>query len=273
MPAILLTIILNKNILRWSVLTTVIAVVGLLIFKGPVYHLFDVSPHDNPVGEAMGIPMAIMANVLVTDQESMPEEPHAFMNSIADDSAWIEHYYLGEWDSCKWIFGGIDLLKDTPVQQLLRYTIIAIRANPDAAYQSLRANTMIVWSPIKTADYWVPEVYIEENTSGIESKPVKLFSMIESVLIRASLIFPFNIFCWNTGAQIIIIMTALLLARGKKYRDIAYLYAPLFIYDFGTMLLLSGPNQRYFYCNAVLFLPLSICALLERGDVICERQS
>lgn len=90
---------------------------------------------------------------------------------------------------------------------------------------------------------------------------------IVSTLIRTSRLAPINMLCWNTGAQIIIMMLVLIMVPNQSYNRAVFLYVPLLIYDFAVMLLLSGPNQRYFYCNAVLFLPIIFAVLYKRGKV------
>lgn len=265
-PALLLTLLRHRNMARRVLCAAVLAALCVGIVKVPVARLLDVRPHDDPIGEAVGIPMAIMANALVSEPDSLPDEVHDFLNEIASDAEWNEHYRLGEWDSCKWVFANAALCGQTPPATLLRYVLLTIESCPESAYESLRENTSIVWQPFVTRAYWVPEVYIEENEYGIEPRPVGFFRAIASCLTGASLLFPINVLCWNTGAQIALIMLAFLFARGKGYSANGYLYAPLFAYDFGTMLLLAGPNQRYFFCNAVLFLPLIAAVLLGRGD-------
>lgn len=273
LPALLLTLLCHRDAARKVLRAALLAALCVGIVKVPVARLLDVRPHDDPVGEAVGIPMAIMANALVSEPDALPGEVHEFLNEIASDAEWNEHYCLGEWDSCKWIFPNAALCGQKPPATLLRYTLLTIEACPESAYESFRENTSIVWQPLNTPAYWVPEVYIEENEYGIEPAPVGFFRGIASGLMRASLRFPLSILCWNTGTQIILVMLAFLLARDKRYNASCYLYAPLFAYDFGTMLLLAGPNQRYFFCNAVLFLPLIAAVLLERGDACQGRSS
>ena len=270
-PAIGLTLMLNRTISKRLLYTAVISGMCILLVKVPIASTLHIAPHEDPVGEAMGIPMAIMANALVTEPESIPDEVHDFLNCIADDESWIGQYCLGEWDSCKWVFPRAAIVKETQLSILLDYTLQTMVSCPDAAYASIRENTNIVWQPITMKDYWIPEVYIEDNEYGIAAKPMKLFSSITAVIARLSRIPLLSILCWNTGAQIIVILLAYLLAGKDKFNSAAFLYVPLLVYDMGTMMLLAGPNQRYFYCNAVLFLPIAVTAFIRRGGV-CQSE-
>lgn len=268
-PAIALALMLNRSAARRLIYTAVISALCILAVKVPIAAALRVAPHEDPVGEAMGIPMAIMANALVTNPDSIPDDVHDFLNCIADDASWKEQYCLGEWDSCKWAFPNAAIVKETKPSQLLGYTLKTIGACPEAAYASIRANTNIVWQPITMKDYWIPEVYIQDNEHGITMNPVKPFPSITSALIELSQLPLLSTICWNTGAQIIVILAAFLLTGRERYNSAAFLYVPLLVYDMGTMLLLAGPNQRYFYCNAVLFLPIAAAALIRRG-VVCQ---
>ena len=271
-PTLFLLMFLYRSTMRQVLYISILVALCITAVKVPISALLNVAPHDNPVGEAVGIPMAIMANALVSEPESIPEEVHDFLNDIADDADWNEYYCLGEWDSCKWIFSRATLIKEISPSTLFKYTLQTIESCPESAYDSFRANTQIVWQPVMSKRYWIPEVYIEENEYNIRQKPIGLFSNVAAILTQLSCFFPLNIFCWNTGFQIILIMLALLFARGRRYNTAAFLYLPLLVYDLGTMLLLAGPNQRYFYCNAVLFLPLTVSVQLERGNV-CRNDS
>ena len=272
MPMLLLVLLLKQQKIRYILTSAMLALVCIIIVKVPLSQYLNVTPHENPVGEAMGIPMAIMVNALVSEPDKLPVDVHNFLNDIADDVSWKNHYITGEWDSCKWEFGGASLLADVSPGKILEYTLLTIRSCPESAYHSIRENTRIVWEPLISYNYWVPKVYIEDNDYGIRPAPVKAFSLIAELLIRASFCFPIGMLCWNTGTHIIVIMIVFLLAKGRKINSCSYLYIPLLVYDFGTMLFLAGPNQRYFYCNTVLFLPIVICGLFERGAKVCLKK-
>lgn len=266
-PAILLMLLQNKSDMKKTILIILACAFCFIGIKGFLFRHLNVEPHENPVGETIGIPMAILANALVNDPENIPDKTYEFLNAIAPDEDWQEHYIIGEWDSCKWIMPGVENLECVPLGQILHYTFQTIIACPETSYESFKENTSIVWQPYQTPWYWIPDVYIEEDEYMIEPKPIPFFRDIASALIQLSQMFPANMFCWNTGMQILLIMLAFLIAPGKRYANAAFLYVPLLTYDFGTMLFLAGPNQRYFYCNAVLFLPIILTVLYKRGNV------
>lgn len=243
-----------------------LAVALVLVFavKGPVSQTLQVTPHSNSSGETVGIPMAILANALVNDSEYVPEDVHEFLNEIASDEEWEEHYLVGEWDSCKWVFGGTTVLQGVPLSDVLQYTAETVAACPWASYESVKLNTQIVWEPLLTNPDWVPEEYIAENDMGIVPHANAVFHSICEAAKRISLLPVISTTIWNTGFHLLAIMAVFVLGYRMMKPSYLLLFLPLMAYDFGTMLLLSGPNQRYFYCTAVLYIPI-ILALLAGG--------
>lgn len=267
-PMLFIMILSFPHARRWILGASAVVVVLAGLVKGPVSNTLQVEPHDNVVGEAVGIPMAIMANALVSDPAHIPDEVHEFLNEIATDEQWQDEYIPGEWDSCKWVFGDGSLFKNESPGRILSLTFKTVKACPSAAYESARLNTQIVWDFIHTEPSWVPEEYIAENDVGIVSSPVKLLHSIGEGMKTISVFPGLSALIWNTGFQIAAILIIYLLRMPKISPKKTVLFLPLLAYDFGTMLLLAGPNQRYFYCNAVLYIPIIIGLLVPSPDEV-----
>lgn len=245
----------------------------LLIFltEGPIYHLLGVAPHSNIVGEAAGIPMSVMTNALINDPENIPSDVVEFMHSIEpDDSIWRSNYTVGEWDSCKWTIGeGSDdgmLLSDVPLSKILILSAKTIIACPNTSYQSIRENTRIAWQIIGPCN-WLPYVFQEDNPYGITYNSVGILASLESKVFSLFSRGPLCIYHWNTGLQISVLLLLFLRCIKKGNARKGILVFPLLIYDIGTSLIIAGPNYRYFYLNAVLFLPIAFYMFCEiRSD-------
>ncbi len=235
---------------------------ALLIFfiEVPVYHIFNVAPHSNVVGESVGVPMAIMTNALVNDPDNIPDDVKDFLHSIEpNDSAWKNSYVVGEWDSCKWTIGknaadGM-LLSTTPFTKIIGLTAKTVIACPNTSYQSFRENTRIIWQAIGPCN-WLPFVFQEENSYQIIYTPVPLIESIEANLFSLFSTGPLSIYHWNTGLQASVLLLLFLRCVKQKFTAKGILIFPLLVYNIGTSFIIAGPNYRYFYCNAVLFLPL-----------------
>lgn len=230
----------------------------VVLIKGPIRTTLNVEAHENVLGETMGIPMGMMANALIDDEENLPQEVHAFLNTIATDEQWKENYVTGEWDSCKWNFGGIELLKNYTASEILKYTASTIRMCPQACYDAFRENTRIIWSLFSMSASWVPYVYVEVNEVGIDYSPINSFHEISSCLMMLSQ-HPFISFIfWNLNIYFIVMLFLWTMMKKNNQKTNLLLVFPLFTYIVGTMLLLSGPNQRYFYCGLVLMPPIIV---------------
>ena len=203
---VLVCIFINCRQQIKNVIAIVLAyILCLAIIQGPLYSYFDVEEHSNVTGESVGIPMAIMANIYISDTENTPDEVEKFLLSIAEKTVWEEKYILGEWDSCKWDFGGTELFKEMSLKQFGKLTFSSICASPDMAYQSVRENTRVVWQVLGNAE-WITWVYIEDNDYGIYATPNILCSDIVNHILDFSTTLLGSFLCWNIGVPNIILI-------------------------------------------------------------------
>lgn len=248
---------------RKHLVAVILATTGVVfLIEGPIYHALNVQPHANVTGESVGVPMAIMANALVEDPEHMPGDAMEFLHSIEpDDEVWKDTYVVGEWDSCKWVLGqgaseGM-LLADADILEIFRLAAKTAVVCPQATYESFHENTKIAWQIVGPCN-WLPYVFQEENPYGITYHSVTLLTKAEGAFFSFFSKGPFCIYHWNTGLIIAILM--LLALRSTKHNETskAILVIPLIVYNVGTSLIIAGPNYRYFYVNAVLFIPVAL---------------
>ncbi len=265
-PVILL-LLLSYKPLRCRILTVVLLTAALIsVIKGPASVMLNVEPHDNAKGEIIGIPMAIMGNALVNDPENLPDDVHRFLNRFASDTQWRECYITGEWDSCKWEFNTDEALQDTSLLKIFSYTWKTVVSCPQTSYDSFRLNTRIVWDFLFTHPYWIPEEYIAPNEFGIVSGGNGFLHSAFEHVKTISLCPVLNFLTWNTGFHTLAILLIYCISNKRMKLAHMLLILPLEVYNGGTMLLLAGPNQRYFYCNAVLFLPIALSLFCEGLD-------
>ena len=74
--------------------------------------------------------MAAMACAYVNNYDNTPEDVRLFLESIAErEQQWEDLYITGEWDSCKWDFGGTELFEKESlwkILQLFNMTVVAL---------------------------------------------------------------------------------------------------------------------------------------------------
>lgn len=274
-PVVIIGIIIYRKYYKYFISVIMISVLFLMIIEEVLFSTFKVEQHSNMVGEMVGVPMAIMANAYVNDYENTPNDVKEFLEEIAPYSEWQRLYVVGEWDSCKWEFGGIELLKDDSLLEVIRLTYKTVINCPQTSYESIRENTRMVWQIIGPS-YWSPWVYIEDNEYGIEEAKFKPFYNIEQSIEQSQNNILSSAIFWNIGFEIVIFMLLNWIAFVKrKYKSILFI-TPIIAYDLLTMCLLSGPSFRYFYFNSVLLFPvigivLGMCNCSKAENKISEK--
>ena len=238
----------------------------VVMIEGPVFRLLNIDQHSNIVGEAAGIPMEIMANSLVKDYENTPDEVKEFLLEIADYNEWVTHHIPGEWDSCKWEFGGISLLEDESLGHIINMAAKTGVSCPEASYEAVKESTRVVWQIVGHSD-WNTWVYIEENDYGIKSSPVLFCSKAVNGILSVSNTIPGALLTWNIGTCIALYLLINMIAVKTKRGEILCLTGPILVYDFLTTCLLCGPSHRYFYINTVLLIPFILVCLQRNREV------
>ena len=256
LPAYIFLFLLYRPYIRWIMISLICSILIVFLIKMPISQKLHVSPHDNPLGEAVGIPMGIMANAFVHEPDKLPDDVQSFMLSIATEEEWQKHYITGEWDSCKWVFGGIGLLQNESPAKILSLTYKTIITCPQYSYESFRMNTRIVWNPLITDNSWVPETFVSTNDYGISNHPIPFFANIARLIISFSLLPCISCLFWNTGFVLALLFLFICLYRRISDIRLVLLFLPFVCLWLGTMLLLSGPNYRYFYSSAIIGFPL-----------------
>lgn len=254
-PVVLLLLLYKK--MRQQVVSVLLLSISLFLFiVGPVFNACKVVRHENIIGEMVGVPMAIMANALLDDYQEAPHDVKAVLLKIAPLDDWKNNYHLGEWDSCKWEFGGTELLKREKVSTIMRLAIETIKQCPDSAYKSFRENTRVVWQMIGENE-WETEVYIEENDYGIilQNNSITL-QIVNGILHFCSGEHSVNV--WNNGIYLFLFIFGICVVyENNREKELMFL-VPSVIYFLATMLLLSGPSYRYFYFINIIFLPVTL---------------
>lgn len=264
---ILVLLFVYKRVLKKIFVILVLFALALVAIKGPFYMALNVSKHDNTLGEAAGIPMAILGNELVNSPNTIDDETHSFLNSIASDEEWKQNYYTGEWDSVKWNFGGTELLKDIDAKTLIKYTFKSILRAPKSAFSSFSCNTRVLTALVGRA-YWAEEPYMSDNEYGISFKGVPFLNTLMHLYVIFSA-YPFVstlFWCLSVFLLALLILTVRTIAR-REYKKLIFVL-PILLYDWGTGLLLSGPTYRYFFLNVPLVIAAALISLFVKKKEI-----
>lgn len=255
LPLLLCILIFYRQLLKTIIAIVLFFSLSIAAIQGPLFSAFSVEKHSNFTGESVGIPMSIMANNLLSDPSHTPDDVRVFLLSVVDETEWKNRYILGEWDSCKWDFGGTELFQEEDLGKIVKLGVSSLFAAPNAAFQSVRENTRIVWQVLGPAE-WITQVYVEDNDYGIQEKPSNLCAIITNSILGWSTTLLGTFLFWNIGVSNLALMLMLwLVVIRREYPKLLFV-TPAIAYNLLTMLLLCGPSHRYFYYNSVLILPI-----------------
>lgn len=244
---------------------TIITVALLLFVKGPTYNFFGVIQPDKRHSETMGVPMTIMANVAKEGSNNLSEETKTFIYQIATQEEYNEKYSTGNFNSIKWDVADTSIVDETNVLKILSMTAECIIKNPESSMKALFMLTDMVYSLDGEIKGEVTP-YISDNNFGIEYKGN---TEIATLLEDYSWIFnnsPLK-YLRYIGTTVIL-MLAFILGRCSFSRKAdlkkILLCIPILVYDFGTMLLLTGPDSRFFFVNFLVY-PLVLILMLDKS--------
>ena len=103
---------------------------------------------------------------------------------------------------------------------------------------------------------------IVHNKYGIEGRGVNLLQKIFVLYLRFTRWLCKHVF-WHIGV-LMLIMFILILAKVYDIKKL-FLVLALFSHNFGTMLLLSGDDFRFFYCTYLIMPLVCLVLLVKKG--------
>jgi hypothetical protein len=205
------------------------------------------NPHQR-FSESVGLPMCMMAHCFVTHPEkSSPELERLF--SGFGGRKFVEAKYVGSYNSFKFplIESGGDpgkIIHEFGHDEFVRLFFETVKTYPSSAAESVLHVTSQAWSPVPSGQ----EVYGYGDVGWYQ---------------RALSILPGGSLIRAPGFHMLCLVFAFCVAFGRIGRKAFVFAAPLFCYQFGTMLFLSGDDYRFFYIS-VLTAGVCCLALLRR---------
>ena len=257
-----------KELKYYGLLAGVFTLIFMGLVKGPMYRVLSVQPHSQVSAEMLGVPMTILANVLTNESEKLDPEALEFLYRIGDQELWEENYREGSWNSAKWMGEDIsnDVMEEEGAGNILRYTLHAVENAPYYAYRAVVKLTEVVWKPLGNHVAWGYAVYVEKgNIYGYETSgflPLqKLLNGVRNLSLNGSFLCTW---CWHTGFYVLMLLiVGVSCLRGGLGKIL--LWIPVMGYNFGTALLLCGPDFRFFSFNTVISFVL-VLAMFCRNE-------
>ena len=247
----------------------VIIIVGVILIvagiKGPLYSALDVRPAYQTQSELLGLPLSVIGNVVVNDPDSVDDEIKSFAYSIAPAEVLTEHFD-GGFNSIKFSSGSnIKAVDGYKTKQIIGYMLKCIDSSPQYALKGLISVTHTLYSVFDDFTYSsLPSIL--DNNMGVKAGGVSAMQRINAAYNKISLLFLPHLFIYFGTMHLLLIAVMFAKCRLNKKSDLKriLLILPLFIYNFGTMLLLSGAEDTLrFFFYTFLVTPIMLVMLLK----------
>ena len=240
----------------------------MILVKGPLYGFLGVEkPGDRNI-EMLGLPLTMIGSVIRNEPESLDEQTRSFIYTLASQEDWNKYYVTGNFNSIKYSKFNDKALEKAGMKKTLYTTWKCLQASPKQALYGMFKLTSHVYGIVGT-----PRIYLEIGISSYDESIniafkhpflVKVFNKGNIILVNI-----FGIISSFVGIiNFLIILVYLGKCRLKKKESLkkALLCLPLLCYNFGTMLLLSTPDDyRFFYLSVPIF-PILLFWLLTDDD-------
>jgi hypothetical protein len=246
-------------------------VITLVIIKGPLYNILNVESPGQRVVESVGVPLTVIGNVASKTPELMDEELAEFAYAIAPKEAW-ENNYRTCFNSIKWdVTTNTSVVEEKGLIGVCRLMLKCFRYSPKASFEALFSLTDMVYG-IENGIKGEFDNDIKENQYGITymgNEAIASFLENYNEMISDTIFSYFR----HIGVSIVIMVFAMMAwFNVKSWEDWKkiFLCLPIFAYNFGTMLLLTGFDSRFFYISFLVCPLVVMIALVKRRNTSNE---
>lgn len=247
-----------KKYRRGGISVAAVFIIIVLLVKGPVYSVFQVEKPGGRVLESVGICMTMMGNVVKNCPELLDEEIRNFLYGVASREVWEEENLLKGFNEVKFKAGtNKGLIEETGAGKIVEYTFRSFWAAKRVSLQAFFRVTGMVWKLDGNLDWGIgvnadtgkTEIVLDAEKQAEVRTSLKDWG---SLMGKSILRFPMNYIGWSNLALLAIALTGI----GRKEAFSGALHAvPLLCYNFGTALLLTGLDWRFFYLTFPLAIP------------------
>lgn len=234
----------------------------VFIIKVPLYSILNVQPPDRRTEETAGLPLTILSNIAKETPEKLDEETSSFLYKVAPAEKYHNNYITGNFNSIKW--SGIDseVINETGLPQILKMSVKSTVASPKPSLTAFIKLTQVVYG----IEGEVSDKVIPYDTSNDEygirfsgNKTLNALATTYTNIYNDSILKYLS----YTGVTILIILIFILAKNNwhKQGWKKLLLCTPILFYDFGTMLLLTGPESRFFFINLIVYPTIIILSI------------
>ena len=264
---LLLALFFHLKRKNWLIILITFFVVFFLI-KVPLYHILDVEKPGERVVEISGLPLTIIGNVAKETPDKMDAEMQEYVYSIATPEQWSTIYQCGNFNIIKWNGTNNEAIESAGVFHTIKIMFKCLLRSPQASLCALFTLTDLVYGLESYESYAIGGTIAPNNYGIVPALNIQISNFIQNYFeIVSSTILRYAI---TIGSSIVIMLSAILATTNfRKKEDIKklFLYFPIFFYNFGTMLLLSGNDNRFFLVSFFICPVVTTLALMKKNTV------
>lgn len=255
---VLLMLIKFKTWLKMATLSVLI----FIAVKVLLYGYLNVSSPGSRVTETVGLPLTIITNVTKTSPDKIDSETRDFMYSVSTKENIDKYYVCGDFNVLKSQGINSEAIENKGRLGVLKLTAKSFEISPLDAFEALIKLTDTVYG--FHSDKLVP--YVIENSYGVRLCEPNIFTKIVNGFSQVQS----NVkFLWNRGmllfAVVMVLFVNFKLNNLNSWKKLA-LAIPLMSYNFGTMLLLTGHDSRFFFITYLAVPVLIFVFFFKRKD-------
>ena len=231
--------------------------------KVPLYSVLGVTSPDSRQVETLGLPLSIIGAVVKYAPEQLDPETREFAYQFANEDVWEDKYnYEGGFNSVKWEQRmNWNVIEEYGSQKVLSMAFRCTINAPKVAFKQIIKLTDVVYTVCDDYIYYeMPGIVI--NKQGITQQGSPLLQDLNAkVTYFIYVLFPW-LFMYVGVMHFVLIIGVLAkykLNKWSAWKNIFFIL-PVFFYNFGTTLLLSGPgdSSRFFFYTFLLMPTLLV---------------
>ena len=258
-PLYIILFIFQKEARKPVLFSAALVLFGIWFMNGPIMFWDRICPPSNRQMEVLGMPMTILSSVYMKDRSVLSPEAIRFLDSLTTQEEWNTVFQFGNFNSIKFVSSLplADRIEQEGIAAILKYTAEAISRSPIWSTKAFITLTRQVWDPLSNVGGYTPYCSdIVIDGIGVTFEGNQALAQILTVWGETTDSLFLSLFTKNVGMMILIAMFTAVANVGRGKLGRAFMIFPMLIYDFGTMLLLTGGDFRFFHFNFVIIIPL-----------------
>ena len=267
-PLYIILFIFQKEARKPVLFSAALVLFGIWFMNGPIMFWDRICPPSNRQMEVLGMPMTILSSVYMKDRSVLSPEAIRFLYSLTTQEEWNTVFQFGNFNSIKFVSSLplADRIEQEGTAAILKYTAEAISRSPIWSTKAFITLTREVWDPLSNVGGYTPYCSdIVIDGIGVAFEGNQALAQILTVWGETTDSLFLSLFTKNVGMMILIAMFTAVANVGRGKLGRAFMIFPMLIYDFGTMLLLTGGDFRFFHFSFVIIIPLLYLILSGRN--------